>query len=599
MDTHAKGIGAICLAAVIMLMVLSCNRTPDKKQQVVSENHGTTVSAGAGAALSAPAKTEASLWAPLDDSLMVAANKDHYNERLRYVLIESKVSDKNEVFLPLYEAVKRFSEVTYKALEPLVLEQDIPTIQRHIREGSLTYEQLVLFYLHRIYHYELDPKGTLNTVIALNSHVLEEARARDSSYHSAPQASRHPIFGIPILLKDNINCSGMPTTAGAVVLRKHMPEDAFIVARLKEKGALILGKVNLSEWAYWLCEGCPTGYSAVGGQTLNPYGRGLFESGGSSSGSATSVTANYAAAAVGTETSGSILSPSGQNALVGLKPTVGLLSRSGIIPISSTLDTPGPMTKNVIDNGILLDAMLGYDETDDKSVRVAWVPEWYADKQQTTLKGKKFGVFKDLLESDTLYRTTTEAMASQGAILVPLDPLKIAMDGFLSILNVDMKYDLPAYLNSYGDSTAQILPHSVAEIIAFNSADSLIRIPYGQRRMRGVVEDTMAIENMRAMNLAMEKTARVRVNTVMNENRLDALLSVNNKHAAVAAICKYPALGMPMGLRETGEPANITFIAKQYQEEKLYKLGSAFERAFSKRKPPVKYGVILKRALIN
>ena len=153
------------------------------------------------------------------------------------------------------------------------------------------------------------------------------------------------MYGMPVLIKDNINTSGMPTTAGAIaLLENENTEDAFIIKKLKEAGALILGKSNLSEWAYYFCGTCPVGYSATGGQTLNPYGRAIFESGGSSSGSGASVAANYAVAAVGTETSGSITSPSSQNSVVGLKPTIGLLSRTGIVPISTTLDTPGPMT---------------------------------------------------------------------------------------------------------------------------------------------------------------------------------------------------------------------------------------------------------------
>lgn len=165
-------------------------------------------------------------------------------------------------------------------------------------------------------------------------------------------------------MKDNINVDGLATTAGSLVFKNNKTTDAFIIKRIKENGGIILGKTNLSEWANYLCLDCPNGYSAIGGQTLNPYGRKIFDTGGSSSGSGVAVATNYSAVAIGTETSGSILSPSSKNSLVGLKPTVGLLSRSGIVPISSTLDTPGPMTKNVIDNAILLSAMSGKDTTD-------------------------------------------------------------------------------------------------------------------------------------------------------------------------------------------------------------------------------------------
>ena len=197
----------------------------------------------------------------------------------------------------------------------------------------LSYEKLTLFYLYRIRKLESDPNTTLHAILALNP------KNRTS------QSQRSFIFGMPILLKDNINTQDMPTTI------LHVPDnDAYIVSQLQAKGALILGKVNLSEWAYYFCDGCPLGYSAVGGQTLNPYGRKVFESGGSSSGSGVAVAANYAVAAIGSETSGSILSPSGHNAVVGCKPTIGLVSRTGIVPISSTLDTARINDKKCIDN---------------------------------------------------------------------------------------------------------------------------------------------------------------------------------------------------------------------------------------------------------
>ncbi|MEM7381845.1 MAG: amidase family protein, partial [Bacteroidota bacterium] len=379
------------------------------------------------------ADVEVVLWEPYNDSAQVAANQDHEVERMRYKLIQSKVLDKNEVFRPLYSEVSAFSETTYQNLKPLILEQDIPAIQSAVRSGKLSYEQLVLFYLYRIYKYELDNATTLNTVIALNPNVVEEARQRDVELKAGGAEDKHAIYGMPILLKDNINSSGMRTTAGSIALAYNSPEDAFIVGQLKKNGALILGKVNLSEWAYFMCSGCPVGYSAIGGQTLNPYGLRKFESGGSSSGSGTSVAANYAVAAIGTETSGSILSPSSQNSVVGLKPTVGLLSRSGIVPISSTLDTPGPMTKNVADNGILIDAMRGFDESDEASVQTNWEGEWYKPAAEDTgLKGKKLGVFKSLIESDSIYKMTVDKLRELGAQIFEFSPPEVDMSGFLN-----------------------------------------------------------------------------------------------------------------------------------------------------------------------
>ena len=525
---------------------------------------------------------EKPLWTPYNDSIEVAANANHEKERMRYKFIQSKVLDKNEVFEPLYDAVSQFPLKQYELMKPWVLEQDIPTIQMHIKEGKFTYEELVLFYLHRIYKYELPNETTLNTVIALNPLVLEQARNLDSNADG-----HHPIYGMPILLKDNIGTEHMKTTAGAIALLENQTNDAFITARLKEKGALILGKVNLSEWANFICN-CPNGQSAVGGQTLNPYGRREFDTGGSSAGSGTSVAANYAVAAVGTETSGSILSPSGQNSVVGMKPTIGLLSRSGIVPISSTLDTPGPMTKNVIDNGILLDAMRGFDIDDDKSVKADWETDWYKP-ESATLKGKRFGALKNYVERDSLYRNTLELLKKAGATVIEFEPPASEFNGFLSILNIDMKNDLPKYIEGWVNDKDNVKVASVEDVVHFNLQDSLVRIPYGQERLDGILADTTSAKGLQSIKRRLRQVGMAYFNTPMAEHRLDAVLSINNYDAGVAAAAEYPALTVPMGYKETGEPVNLTFIAKQFQEGKLYQLGAAFELLTKTRRMPSGY----------
>ncbi len=527
------------------------------------------------------------LWQPYNDSAEVAANKDHKINRMRYKLIQSKVLDKNEVFRPLYREVLGMSDTEYEALKPLVLEQDIPTLQSHISDGELTYEKLVLFYLYRIYLFELNHATTLNTIIALNHKVVDEARKLDKMMAASPSGIRHPIYGMPILLKDNINTTGMKTTAGSIALLDNEVGDAFIVDQLKSKGALILGKVNLSEWAYYLCTGCPVGYSAVGGQTLNPYGRGNFETGGSSSGSGTATAANYAVATVGTETSGSILSPSGQNSVVGLKPSIGLLSRSGIVPISGTLDTPGPMTKNVVDNAILLSAMVGKDVADAQSVATG-VDYLDVVPEITSLNGKRFGALKDLMESDTIYKNTVENLKILGAEIFEFTPPEIDMNGFYSILNIDMRNDLPTYLARHSNK-GKVKIASIADAMLFNSADSLVRIPYGQALFEGILNDSTSMENLVTIKSTLEKNGRNFFDIAMDEYQLDAILSINNRHASYAAIAKYPALIVPMGYKETGEPIGMTFIAKQFQEYKLLQLGRAFEQGTKVRRMPEGY----------
>ncbi len=525
------------------------------------------------------------LWTPYNDSAEVAANKEHANKRMRYKLIQSKVLDKNEVFRPLYREVSQVSKEEYERLKPMILEQDIPNIQAFVKEGKLTYEELVLFYLYRIYKYELDNETTLNTIIALNKEVVDEARKRDKER----KEGHHPIYGMPILLKDNIDTEGMNTTAGALIFTKNNTDDAFIVEKLKAKGALILGKVNLSEWAYYLCDGCPVGYSAFGGQTLNPYGRKVFETGGSSAGSGTSMAANYAVAAVGTETSGSILSPSSQNSVVGLKPTIGLLSRSGIVPISSTLDTPGPMTRNVTDNAIVLDAMMGKDADDPSSVGKDFGKNWFQNLSTSEINGKRFGAFSNLLEGDSIYKLTLDKLKAAGAEIVVIDPPTMPLDGFISILNLDMKVDLPAYIASHVENKKDITVQEVADIIDYNLQDSLLRIPYGQARFNAIVSDTVSMKQLAIIKSNLEEQTRNFFNEAIDNNQLDAVLSINNYHAAYAAVAKYPALTIPMGYKATGEPISLTFIGKQFEEARLLELGAGYEKINKVREIPEGY----------
>ncbi len=326
----------------------------------------------------------------------------------------------------------------------------------------------------------------------------------------------------------------------------------------------------------------------TGVRHLNPYGRRIFETGGSSSGSGTAVAANYAVAAVGTETSGSILSPSSQNSVVGLKPTIGLLSRSGIVPISSTLDTPGPMTKNVSDNAILLSAMLGKDENDTASVDPT------SGILESVLEPKAFsemrlGAIANLMETDSIYKETVEKLRSLGAEVIEFTPPQVEMDGFLSILNLDMREDLPKYLNEFTDST-KIKIKSVADAVRFNDADSLVRIPYGQALFNGILADSTTSEELMAIKTNLQANGRQFFDSGLDGNNLDAVLSINNYHAGYAAVAKYPALTVPMGYKTSGEPISLTFIGKQFTEPELYRLAAAFEKEFHVRKMPKGYG---------
>jgi amidase len=520
------------------------------------------------------------IWESYDETAEIATNADHPIKRMHYKRLISKTADRNLLFKPFEKALPRFSDAQYETLKPFILEQDIPTIQKHIASGNLSYETLTLFYLYRMYRIELDRERYLNALISLNPSVLEEAKAKDVAFQKNP--NQPPLFGMPILLKDNLNTQGIATTAGAAAFANNIPEqDAFIVNKLKAAGALILGKVNMSEWAYYFCSGCPVGYSALGGQTLNPYGRKKFESGGSSSGSGVAVAANYAVAAIGSETSGSILSPSGKNAVVGLKPTIGTLSRGGIIPISETLDTAGPMTKFVIDNALLFNAMLGQDTDDTYSFHRQSID--IEALKNASVAGRRVGYFESYKE-DSLYQNALEQLKIAGALLIPFDPPKINFSGFRTLLDVDMKKDLPNYINRYANPDLAF--EDVASIIAFNAKDTLLYAPYGQALFEGIVADTTHVEDFKKLRKRLQEEAQRYFATAMEANDMEVVLSINNYTAGYAAAAHYPALTVPMGFYPTGEPANLTFIAPSKKEEILFEFAAAFEQMTHHRKPP-------------
>lgn len=501
-----------------------------------------------------------------------------------FKVLDSKFIDLVELWRPFEDELKDFTQEHHDDLKAMILEQDIPTIQKHINTGSLSYTDLTKFYLYRIRKYDRENEKSLNSIISLNPNVIEQAREKDRQHSN--KMAKHPIFGMPILLKDNINASGMATTAGAVALKNNNASDAFIVKRLKEHGALILGKANLSEWAYFFCGDCPSGYSAIGGQTLNPYGRRVIDTGGSSSGSGVSVSANFCVAAVGSETSGSILSPSSQNSIVGLKPTIGLLSRTGIVPISSTLDTPGPMTKNVTDNAIMLDAMYGYDEKDVASIK-SQEYDYLKYIREIALNGKRFGAIKKLME-DTLYINAISVLKQQGAEIIEIEEEDIELPGFIRVLNLDMKKDLPKYMSNNADRSITL--RTVQDIIDFNNHDSLNTAPYGQKLFKGIVNDEGTEEDLKRIIDTLNQNGKRFFDAPMKTFNLDGVLSINNYHAGYAAMAKYPALTVPMGYTsDKGIPKGLTFIGKPLSEKILLEWAIDYEQASKMRKLPVDY----------
>jgi len=517
---------------------------------------------------------EFEVWVPYDETGIIDSSADNASERLRYQLIQSKVSDRNAIIETITSQLNGFSKEMYVNLTPYIFDQDITSIQNHIEDGTLTYKSLTQWYLFRIADTETNKDLALNAIISINPRVVDQAEELDALLAK----KQHPIYGMPILLKDNINTKNMITTAGAVALMDNQTEiDAKIVTNLKSHGALILGKANLSEWANFLCDGCPNGYSAIGGQTLNPYGPRTFDTGGSSSGSAVSVAANYAVAAIGTETSGSILSPSSQQSSVGLKPTVGVLSQEGIVPISSTLDTPGPITKTISDNSIVFSAMASAKS----GAAVPWEIDPRAD-----LKNLRFGVYTSYLE-DSLYSRALEDLKTLGAELIEINTKPMNFEGFTELLSGDMKIDLANYLKAY--TSEDVIVKSAADVIKFNLEDTLVRIPYGQARFEGIEDLNLSEEELQDIRDNLYKAGLAYFETPMVDNRLDAMLSINNYNAGQAAAAKYPGLTVPMGYTSEGEPKGLTFIAKPYGESDLFSYAKLFEQNTNYRESPKKY----------
>ena len=517
-------------------------------------------------------------WKSYDQRAEISKNSLNENKKLQYKRIQSISSDKNDLISGYEKEINNFIETKYDKLASKILEKSIPEIQQSIINKEFNYYDLTLFYISRIYLIEFNKNTYLNSIISINRNALDEARVRDKTGN----ADIYSIFGIPILLKDNIGFEGLATTAGAHSLQNNYTRDAFIIEGLKDKGAIILGKTNLSEWANYFCSGCPNGYTALGGQTLNPYGRMIIDTGGSSSGSGVATTSNLSSVSLGSETSGSILSPSSANSLVGMKPTIGNVSRSGIIPISSTLDTAGPMTKYIIDNIIVYNAINEYDNRDSYS------------KQNRDIQIKnvinfkpneiKLGYYSNFYNNDNVYKNAIDFLRQKQIELIEIDAPKVNMAGFAKILDEDMRKDLKDYFLKYGNDDLSV--SDIKSIIDYNNLDSIERSPYGQSIFKKIIRDTMPKDDFLKLKLRLMAEGNKFYDIPINKHNLDAVLSINNYHAGYAAAAHNPALTVPMGLRENNEPAGLTFISKSNSEQTLYELGHYFESNFSGRVPP-------------
>jgi amidase len=464
----------------------------------------------------------------------------------------------------------------------------VAQLSRLLDEGTITSVDLTRAYLDRIA--ALNTRGpALNAVRALNPNALAEAQAADRR-----RDGRHgPLLGIPVLLKDNIDVAGMPTTAGSLALENsHPAADATLVARLRAAGAVILGKANLTEFANFLAEGMPGGYSSLGGQVLNPYDASQTPS-GSSAGSAVATAAGLATLTVGTETSGSILSPAAANSVVGVKPTVGLISRVGIVPIAASQDTAGPMTRTVADAAAGLTALSGTDPQDPATADNPLAGHDFTGSLSTqALRGARIGVVRTKLPTDeTQWHTALEELTRQGATLVPieLDTESSLPNDDSTVLNYEFKRDLNAY---FARLPADAPIHSLAEVIAYNRAHAPAALKFGQARalaseamdLSPGSADTARHAADRAQDLA---DSRDRIDAAMREDNLTALLFAGAGGSSTGARAGYPSITVPAGYQPANRrPFNITFLSKAWSEPTLIGYAYAYEQASQLRQPP-------------
>ncbi|CAM3179245.1 amidase family protein [Sporolactobacillus spathodeae] len=468
-------------------------------------------------------------------------------------------------------------------------EATLSDLQKALRAGRFTAKQLTEAYLERIRQHE-----ALNAVLEINPDALHDAEASDVKRAVNPEVG--PLFGIPLLIKDNIETSGeMHTTAGALAFADyHAKQDAFLVRKLKEAGAIILGKTNLTEFANFISEQMPNGYSTLGGQTINPYGD-SFDVGGSSAGTGAAIAANLAAAGIGTETSGSILSPASQNSLVGIKPTIGLVSRSGIIPLSHSQDTAGPMARTVRDAVILLNAIAGLDEEDEETV---WSQgdiqkDYTVFLKRKGLKNARVGIDRAFLRSSSdehieLINEALDVIRDEGATVVPINiPSADALENREStVMYQEFKWDINRYLERLPES---VPVHSLTELIAFNQAHASEALKYGQavfekaERMSGDLgEKTYLIDRADDIRLSQ----REGIDAVMKTHHLDALLFEGYKGSDIAAKAGYPSITVPTGYTHDGQPVGLTFCGMAFSEPKLIELAYSFEQATECRVAP-------------
>ena len=517
----------------------------------------------------------------------------------RRVFIKAGVAAGSVLVVPDVLAVPTDGKVS-------IIEAGVAELQAAMTRGSLTSQALTTHYLSRIAAFDkAGPK--INAIIELNPDALTIAAALDAERKA--KGPRGPLHGIPVLIKDNIaTADKMQTSAGSLALvGAKAPRDAFVVRQLRAAGAVILGKTNLSEWANIRSTRSTSGWSARGGQTHNPYALDRNTS-GSSAGSGAAIAASFATIGVGTETDGSITSPSSICGLVGLKPTVGLISRDGIIPISHSQDTAGPMTRSVADAAALLTAMAGVDQRDTATTASAGKAQDYMKFLDADgLRGARIGVARNAMGGNSLLQPIIDAalatMKSKGAILIDIEVPNMAKygDSELEVLMFEFKANLNKYLAEFGKGAPVA---SLKDVIAFNEKNRGREMPFFDQELFIKAEAKGGLDSKDYLD-ALENNHRYArtegIDQIMDDKKLDAIFAltgtpawltdyINADHSgdsfsSPAAVAGYPHVTVPAGFI-AGLPVGISFVAGAYAEGMLIKLAYGFEQATRHRKAP-------------
>lgn len=488
-------------------------------------------------------------------------------------------------------------------LQDWIIEADITRMQAAMESGLISSEDLVKVYIDRMSQYD----SSINSILEINPEAIEIARALDEERKE--KGSRGSLHGIPILLKDNIDTGdAMHTSAGSVALAESFAtRDSFVAAKLRSAGAVLLGKANMSEWSNFMSSQMPAGFSSRGGLVLNPYGPGEVFVAGSSSGPAAAVAANLALASIGTETAGSITYPASQHSLVGIKPTVGLVSRTGVIPISVSQDTPGPIARTVTDAAIILGALTGVDDKDaatfssEKHLRADYTP--FLDK--SFIRKARIGIprhyYKHLdAERLAIMEAAILTLKNEGATIIDPVTLHVEQNNWNNdVICYEFKQGLNQYLSQLADS---VPIHSLQDLIAYNNNHAEIALQYGQDTLTRSEETTLNEASYGQKKLEYKELALEQgIDYVIDQYHLDALMLPGNVDGLyIAARLGYPLITVPAGYAlqkdsntdrdGDGEPLQapfgVVFSGKAFSEPTLISIAYGFEQATHHRIPP-------------